>query len=59
MSEVVSKTVAEAMEAFKFYKRMEGRMRRTLSDYDRVLGDALKAIGDAPTSDLKPATIRA
>jgi site-specific recombinase XerD len=58
-TEVASKTIADGVEAFKLLKRMEGRMERTMRDYNRVLGDFLDVIGDIPLTDLSPAAVRA
>lgn len=59
LTEVSSKTVADGIEAFRFYKRMEWRMRRTLRDYDRVLADVAATVGDVCLQDLKLSTVRA
>lgn len=57
-AQVSQMSVAQLMEAFKLFKRAEGRMRRTLLDYDRVFADVLKAIGDISLSDLSLAMLR-
>lgn len=44
--------------AFKWCKRAEGCMARTLADYDRVLGDFIATVGDVELADLSQAMVR-
>ncbi len=50
--------LSQAVQAFMLLKRAEGRMRRTLDDYQRVFADFQSQLADIPLEELKPAVVR-